>query len=302
MRRRWLLFLTFLAVLLAGCGEKEKKANQYLLYYVSEDGNKTETLEYIPKAITETAVLDELMYSLQNPEEDLISPVPETTSILKYEWKENQLTVYFDEFYADLSKKEEVLCRSCIVRTVTQLEGIQYVSFRVKDLPLSDDNGNPIGLMSKETFVDDQNSEIGNYEEVELTLYFANEKGNGLVETTRKVYRNNNVSMETLILEQLIEGPEEKEKVYPTLPAATKILGVTVEEGICYINLNEGFLAQGVNVEDAIPIYSIVNSISEITGINKVKIAVNGDSSKVYGANIPLDQLFERDLDLLEKE
>lgn len=301
MKKRLLLLFSCILLLLTGCSGKDNTKGKYLLYYVSEDGNKTETYEYEPEAITETNLLNELLNMLKEPEEEkYVSPIPEGISILKYEWKENQLTVYFNELYNEMSKKEEVLCRSCIVRTVTQIANIQYVSFMVNELPLADDNGNPIGLMSKETFVDDQGSEIGNYQEVELTLYFANEKGDSLVEVTRDVYRNENISMEKLVLEQLIEGPREGEKAYPTIPTTTKILSVTAEEGVCYVNLNEGFLSQGVDVADVIPIYSIVNSLSEITGINKVQIAINGETSEDYKDNIPLDELFERDLDLLE--
>lgn len=301
MKKRCLLLFLCCMLLLTGCDKKHNTEGQFLLYYVSEDGNKTETCGYMPAAITETGLLDELLKRLTEPEEEsFVSPIPEGVVILKYEWKENQLTVYFNELYNELSKKEEVLCRSCIVRTITQMENIQYVSFMVNDLPLADGNGNPVGLMSKETFVDDQGSEIGDYQEVALTLYFANEKGDGLVEVTRDVYRNENLSMEKLVLEQLIEGPKEKEKAYPTIPPNTKVLSVAVEEGICYVNMNEGFLEQGIDVADNISIYSIVNSLSEITGINKVQIAINGETSEDYKDNIPLDELFERDLDLVE--
>lgn len=298
-KRSFLLFLCCI-LLFAGCSKKENAKGQYLLYYVSEDRNRTETCDYEPEAITDNELLEELLQQLTQPEKSYVSPVPEGVVILKSEWKENKVTVYFNELYNEMTKKEEVMCRSCIVRTITQMENIQYVSFMVNDLPLADDNGNPVGLMSKETFVDDQGSEIGDYQEVTLTLYFANEKGDGLVEVTRDVYRNENMSMEKLVLEQLIEGPKGKEKVHPAIPPETKVLSVAEEDGVCYVNLNEGFLEQGVDVADVVSIYSIVNSLSEINGINKIQIAINGDTSKAYKDNIPLDELFERDLDLVE--
>lgn len=301
MRKKGLLFFLCCLFLLAGCNKKKEAEGQFLLYYVSEDGNKAETCSYEPEASGDEEVLEELLEKLENPvEAEYVSPFEESISILKYEWKENQLTLYFDELYNEMSKKEEVLCRSCIVRTITQLESIQYVTFVVNDLPLADSNGNPVGLMSKETFVDDQSDETGDYQEVTLTLYFANEEGDGLTEISRKVYRNDNQSMERLVLEQLLKGPKEKEKANPSIPSETKILSIAVEEGICYVNLNEGFLEQGVDVSDQVVIYSIVNSLSEITGVNKVQIAINGETSRAYRDHIRLDELFERDLDLVE--
>ncbi len=301
MKRKVCFVLMCLVLLFVGCGKEEKKENQFFIYYVDKDGDKVETDEYESKAVTESATLDELIENLKEPESDKYrSPIPEITSIVKYEWIENQLTVYFDEHYYEMNKKEEVLCRSGIVRTVTQLEGIQYVAFMVGEQPLADNTGNPVGVMSKETFVDDLGNDMGVYQEVSITLYFANKKGDELIEVERDVYRNENVSMEKLVLEQLIKGPGKKEEAYATLPSATKVLSVTVEDGVCYVNFNNGILNQGVDVSDTISIYSIVNSLSEISGVNKVQIAINGETKEAYKNNIPLDQLFERDLDLVQ--
>ena len=93
-----------------------------------------------------------------------------------------------------------------------------------------------------------------------------------------------------------------KDTVYPTLPSGTKILSISTKDGICYVNLNEGFLEQGYNVTEAVTIYSIVDSLTELSGIVKVQILVNGETNLVYKESMRLDTIYERNLDIIEQE
>ena len=60
---------------------------------------------------------------------------------------------------------------------------------------------------------------------------------------------------------------------------------------------DENFMKQNYNIEEPVVIYSIVNSLSELSTINKVQISVKGDTSGVYRDSFPLDKLYERNLD-----
>ena len=82
--------------------------------------------------------------------------------------------------------------------------------------------------------------------------------------------RNTNTSLEKLIVEQLIEGPREPDS-YPTLPPDMKLLNVMVSESVCSINLDSAFLNNSLEVREYIPIYSIVNSLSELPTVSRVQ-------------------------------
>lgn len=85
------------------------------------------------------------------------------------------------------------------------------------------------------------------------------------------------------MVERLIAGPDaENEELYPVINPATKVLGVTVKDGTCYVNLDNGFLTQTYNVSAEVQIYSIVNSLVELSNINKVQIAVNGNTDMIF--------------------
>lgn len=112
---------------------------------------------------------------------------------------------------------------------------------------------------------------------------------------------SSNISVEKLVVESLIRGPVSGDTDYPTLPPGTKILSISTKDGICYVNLNDGFLEQGYNVTEAVTIYSIVDSLTELSGISKVQILVNGETDLVYKESMRLDTIYERNLDIIEQ-
>lgn len=107
--------------------------------------------------------------------------------------------------------------------------------------------------------------------------------------------------MEKLIVEQLINGPSEQVKgeVYPTINPDTKIISVMVKDGTCYVNLSENFLTAAGNVTSDVTIYSIANSLVELSNVNKVQIAVEGETNIMFRENTSLVTLFERNLDIV---
>lgn len=185
------------------------------------------------------------------------------------------------------------------MRTLTQADGVEFVSMKVRNDPLTDRSGNPIGIMEASMFIDNAGDEINTYEKVRLILYFTDESGMKLVEANRSVVYNTNISMEKLVVEQLIKGPNNEE-IYPTINPETKVNSVTVKDGICYVNLNESFLTQMTNVTSEVTIYSITNSLVELSNVNKVQISINGDTEGTYRESIPFSTIFERNLELID--
>ena len=82
--------------------------------------------------------------------------------------------------------------------------------------------------------------------------------------------------------------------LYPSINPATKIISVMTKDGICYVNLDENFLTVEGNVSTDVSVYSIVNSLVELSNINKVQILINGEVPSVFSAST-----FERNLDIV---
>ncbi len=298
-------FVLMIMLFLAGaCAQKqdEQPGYAYKVYYINSDETAIFSSEYSTQEEDQEALLKELLEQLGTVPEKLEykAPVSGAVKLRSYTINKDQLVLDFEESYRSQSATTEVLTRAAIVRTLTQVKGIQYVSFQINSEPLTDALGSLVGVMNADLFIDNEGNEINTYERVKLTLYLANEEGNKLTTVTRSVVYNSNIPMERLILEQLIAGPLEGEKAYPTMNQNTKIVSVNVKDGTCYVNFDNTFLTQTCPVSSEVTIYSITNSLAEQPGINKVQISINGDANVNYKENINLSTFFERNLGLLE--
>ena len=295
------MIMLFLA---GACAQKqdEQPGYAYKVYYINSDETAIFSSEYSTREEDQEALLKELLEQLGTVPEKLEykAPVSGAVKLRSYTINKDQLVLDFEESYRSQSATTEVLTRAAIVRTLTQVKGIQYVSFQINSEPLTDALGSLVGVMNADLFIDNEGNEINTYERVKLTLYLVNEEGNKLTTVTRSVVYNSNIPMERLILEQLIAGPLEGEKAYPTMNQNTKVVSVNVKDGTCYVNFDNTFLTQTCPVSSEVTIYSITNSLAEQPGINKVQISINGDANVNYKENINLSTFFERNLGLLE--
>lgn len=296
--------LFFLLLLFAtGCGSKETSVEGkecYSIYYLNREETKISEFAYYTDTKQPIKVLGELLQVLaQNPQNVGYHQTISNFLITAYSINDNVVQISVDENYKDLSPTTEILTRAAIVRTLTQIDGISYVSMKMGEGELTDHTGAVIKAMKADQFVDNAGNEINTYENVELTLYFAAENGKHLRKAVRSVEYNSNIPLEKVVIENLIGGPIG-EGVYPTINPHTKIISVTVKDKICYVNLSEEFLNQQYFILPELTIYSLVNSLIELNGVNKVQIAIDGETNVVFRDAISLSTPFERNLDVLK--
>lgn len=305
MKQKKLLLFFFSVLLLfcSGCGRKENTTegkDRYSIYYLNREETKIAEFAYYTDTKEPMKVLGELLQVLgQTPQNVGYHETISNFMITAFSINDNVVQISVDDNYSDLSPTTEVLTRAAIVRTLSQIDGITYVSMKQGNHDLTDYTGAVINAMTADQFVDNAGNEINTYENVNLTLYFASENGKYLIKAIRSVEYNSNISVEKLIVEKLIGGPIG-EGLYPTINSDTKIESVTVKDKICYVNLSEDFLNQQYNVLPEVTIYSLVNSLVELESVNKVQIAINGDTGKVFREVIELSSPFERNLDILK--
>lgn len=301
-----IIFCMFLILLLStvGCEKQEhpKGSTCYTLYYLSNDSTKLVAREYWTITTEQEKLVEELKTELLKTSKKLeyTSPFGNDVSLRKWTCKNGRLLLDFEAGYSKLATDTEVLTRAAIVKTFIQVKGINYISFQVEGVDLQDNLGKLVGAMYEDSFIYNEGAQINSFEKITLNLYFANEEGDSLVKTEKTVMYNTNVAMERMILEQLIDGPKRSNN-YATMNPDTKILSVVVKDGVCYANLSSTFLTQVHSISPEVAIYSVVNSLCEISGINKVQISIDGDTSLVFREKMPLNAIYEFNRDILDE-
>lgn len=299
---RFCFFLLVFAMFVTACGRKETAVGETVVYHLNKEGTAIASEDCKVTGDSPETQIEELLAKLEEVPEsvDLKRTIPENVKLLNYTLDRKQLYLDFSTEYLNMNKATEVLVRAAIVKTMVQVEEVSFIGIRIAGEPLKDSRGNNIGLMNENTFLDNIASGDSATKIINLNLYFANKAGDKLKNQSCVVEYNANMAVEKVIVEMLIQGPTEK-GCYATIPKDTKLMNVTTKDGVCYVNLDTGFTAQGYDVLGTVTIYSIVNSLTELPDIKAVQILVNGETSMNYKDNISLETIFQRNMELVEK-
>lgn len=296
------LLLVFTMVLTAaGCDSDNPKEGEYQVYYLNREITKVVPEAYDSTGVTGEELAWELIEQLRSVPDSskLQQTIPSNVAVKSIKSDGSYLTVDFGEAYKEMSVAEEVLIRAAIVRTLLQIPEYSLVAFTVNAEPLRTSDGTLVGNMTTDNFVENPGAQINASIESTIKLYFSSEDGTGLIEETRVVTHSSSISMEKLIMEQLIDGPS-KSKARATIPAATKLVNVSVADGICYVSLDDSFQNQDQEIKEEIVLYSIVNSLTELPGVTKVQLSINGDTKGFCRYTYELSKIYEKNLSLLE--
>lgn len=290
--------------LLAGCRKgKEPEEGESFICYVNTEDTALVKEKYEMKGENAEERVQNLLNAMQKEPDSIEykSVFPEKLKIQDWTLSDKKLEIHFNSTYEKLSAAKEVLLKAAVVQTLSQLSEVEYVCFFIENSPLTDNLGKEVGYMRAEDFVQNTGSLLYSYQVGELKLYFANEQGNALITESISVRYNSNTSIEKLIVEQLLKGPS-KEGLYPVIPPETKVLGVSVKDNVCYVNLDEGFLNNTYTIDPKITIYAIVNSIVDGGASSQVQILVNGESDITYMGTVDLSKPLSRDQNLVEEK
>jgi len=301
MRKRLVilaLLLIFIS-LFSACKETDKneEGTPVEIYYLDTKTSGLASEEYYMTSTDVNDQINELMGKLQSEPKNMVyrSALPANLTYTFTLNKDKSLTIDFNTVYSQQTGVAEVLCRAVIVKTLTQIKGVEYIQFTVGGNPLVDANGTFVGTLTADDFIDSMDSSTS----YRVNLYFANRKGDKLIEYETEIHYSGTDSLEELVIKQLINGPTEI-GMYNTIPEGTVLLNVSKSEGICTVDFNEMFLEKLSSVTEEVAIYSVVNTLVELPDINKVKFTINSKTVKTYWENMTFDVMFERNLDIIQ--
>ena len=137
-------------------------------------------------------------------------------------------------------------------------------------------------------------------EKQEVVLYFADEQAEYLVPEKRIILKEEQLEAEAVV-KALIEGPQDK-KLGITVPAGTKLLSVEVQDKIARVDFSEEIRSKhwGGSTGESMTVFSIVNSLTELDGIDKVQILINGQKQDSLVGHLDISQPLTRNVEIVK--
>jgi len=131
-----------------------------------------------------------------------------------------------------------------------------------------------------------------------VTLYFLDIENYKLVPEARKIDCKELLKDPyNLLINLLIEGPKN-EKLIKLIPEETKLINTEIKDNILFINFSKELINEqnlGKEQEELI-LKSIVNTVTELTEINKVIFLIEGEENKGFPDNgVIFDKIFIRE-------
>lgn len=302
-----ILMAAVFAAGLAGCGKSsgeetlKPSKNQIIGYYVSRD-----TTRLVPRLINidkSDGISQQIAGALKSITDvgdniEYRSVLPEDVVIQSWGTRDNgTLSIDLNSSFYNASNASQMLCRAGLVETLTQIKGVDNIMFTV-DTQAMVIGDSAVGALTADSFAESRPASGENHVQ-DVTLYFSDYTGEKLQALKVPMNLDGKISAEQKVVERLIRGTNEK-GYKSTIPENTRLLSVSTRDGVCYVNFSDDFLKVTGDVKDQVIIYSVVNSLCDLSNVKQVAFFINGEQQKLYNGNITFDQPFDPDLDLVE--
>ena len=298
------VLLTVTAGILIYCTQTNKvqASGSYSIYYIRLASEETQqsllaTEPFSPDSGSDE--ITELIKAVLSPpkSEGLQCSFQTGTTFKSYTLENGLLTVDLGGAYGDMLGVNLTSADSCLILTLCQVQGVDSVRITVDGAPHPNRQDRALGA---------DDIVIGELSlqsiEQDITLWFADGDKRYLHSEVRMIVAHENEKTGKYIVEELIKGPKT-DGLLGVIPDGTRLLSLTMESNICYVNLSGEFVSnQSADMTDQIlSVSAIVDSLTELSDIDSVQILIDGAVVEQY-LSVPIGQPISRDTGILWRE
>lgn len=297
-----LSLLLCVALCLAGCswsGSPTTYTETIKVYYGSPGNERlvseTRTIAYSSAEDKYEEALKELFKGPKDA--SLVANISNHTKVLKVVKNGSDLTVNLDKNFGNFAGSvAEIVAVGSVVNTLVQFPEIERVKILVEGRELIGPSGLPRGFMSEFT-----NHFEPPLETRSIVLYFADESAQFVRPETRQIRVKPDISKPEFIrsvLLELISGPRNG-ALCRTIPHETNVRSVAVKNHTAYVDFSEEIKTRhwGGAAGEAMTINSITATLTEIPGIEKVMLTMEGQPLNIE--HMVLDKPLTRNSDMI---
>lgn len=206
------------------------------------------------------------------------------------------------KLYYDMSITQRIVMRAGLSRTIFSSGIVDQIRFMAPNL--TDDTAS-MNLITT-SYADDkliinQYSQDFYTDEVRVHLYFGNADGSALARETKTLTMGMTDALPLAIMKALIAGPES-EGLTSVIPQGTLVKDVFIKDNVCYVDLSAEFQKNHLGGEkgELLTIYSIVNSLQNVSGVRYVQFLIEGERVEYYKSYVELDGVLSGDFSLVQ--
>lgn len=130
------------------------------------------------------------------------------------------------------------------------------------------------------------------YKKDYVTVYFVDEKLEKLSEKAVKV-EERGIPIEEFLAKTLKQGPKSKD-IKTIIPSDVEFLSIDLIDKVAYLNLSKNISKEDMTEnEEALLLYSIVNTFTGFDNIDKVQILINGEIKEVLSKHYSIEEPLE---------
>lgn len=274
------------------------KTIKVALYFPTED-NSALKMEEREIQVIDGAILKACVLALADGPtvKGLRKIIPEGTEIRGISIKDKVATVDFSREFLETNGLSEITTRLSLVNTLTGISGVDKVRFRVDGKDMIGPSGMPLGDMGPALLNDDGTPMA--YETKTVTLYFSDTNAMYLEGEKRDIMVTEKDSIEELIVRELIKGPVS-EDLWSTIPDGSELISASTKNGICTVDFSSEYVdnSPGGSTSEMMAVFSVVNTLTELEGVEKVQFLIEGKKREIY-THVIFDEPFSRDENFL---
>ena len=295
MKKVFALLLA-LALLMTGCHgteEAEKIRSPYTYYYKASEVDYNREDGVIRGEVREIQGHEgDLLWILEDyfqgpKQENLVSPFPKDLAVLDCQVREGVAFLKLSEEFSNLSGIELSVASACIAHTLFGQEDISAVSISVEGGLL--DGKQSLTLDRDGILLEDV---AGDLMRTEMTLCFGDQSGRYLIGEEITVSLANTDNPQAYLMKKLSDGPRDQ-GLRKLLPEGTQVRSVTVEDGVCNVDLSREFVEDMPRspLGQRLVLSAIANTLTQTQSVSGVELYIEGSLLTSYGVwqlNAPL--------------
>lgn len=282
IKRLAALLLSAALIFLVACNESESSNQDSIeVYRVVKKEFQTDGELVKAETIAVSQDADRLHYALaavaqESASQTLEKALPDGMEIISYSIKDGRLIINSNAVYLELTGIEKTITDYCLALTFCALDEVESVSIYVEG------TGITLGLRADDILLYDA---VRDPAEKTLRLYYAAPGGRYLTTEHHTLAVSDDTNIERCVMEELLRGPN-REELSSVMPEDTRLMSINTVDGLCTVHLSQEFIS---NMPDTVAaqrltVFSIVNSLTAISEVDAVRLAVSGTLIQSYGA------------------